>query len=160
MITQLYTFSPGSYVVADEWNANFNVLQKTNIMHFEAINDAYAVLAFPDNDLSQLYAAVRNQPNSFNISGVSVNVTPQCEYYKELPSGDNLAITIPNNFNSEARIVIKTNNDRTLLPFSVSYSGTTHISYGEDNVFPAGIYFIMIYECNGIAQVKLIWTGA
>jgi signal recognition particle subunit SRP54 len=37
MITELYTFSPSSYVVAEEWNGNFRVLYNTTLAHMEAI---------------------------------------------------------------------------------------------------------------------------
>ena len=159
MIIQLYTFAPGSYVVADEWNANFRTIYNANLAHVEAIQDMNNRLAFRNGDLSGVYAAVRSWPNCFEISGTAVTIAPECEYFKVLGSGEDLAISIPASFNSETRIIIKTQDDRTLLPFSVSYVGTVQTSYGEDAVFPAGIYYILIYVLNNVAQVKLIWTG-
>ena len=161
MITQLYTFSAGSYVVAEEWNANFRTLYKANLAHTEAITDAYAQIAFPTSDLSDLFSAVNSQLNSFAIAGNSVTVAPECEYYKTLSSGEDLVINIPTGLSGEARVLIRIQEDRSLLPFSVNYSGTSSINYGfySYNYFRAGYYYIMIYETNGIAQVKLIWTG-
>lgn len=161
MITQLYTFSPGSYVVAEEWNANFRTIEKANVLHAEAIVDANAQIAFPNSDMTDLFAAVHNQPNSFAIPGNTVTVAVECEYYKTLGSGQDLAINIPTGLNGEARVLIRTQEDRSLLPFSVNYSGTSSINYGfyNYNYFRAGYYYIMIYETNGVAQVKLIWTG-
>lgn len=160
MINSLYIFSTGSYVVADEWNANFKVLAKSNNDCTEAISDAEVSVSFPDGDLSELFAALKRQPNSSEIPGNIVLVAPENEYYKSLGSGEDLTIQIPEGLNSEVRIIIHITDDRALLPFSVAYSGETHISYGEDMVFNAGTYFILIYETNGHAFVKLIWTEA
>lgn len=161
MIIDLYTFAPGSYVVADEWNANFRTIYNANLAHVEAIQDAYNNLAFQGGDLSGVYASVRSQPDSFIISGTAVTVAPECEYYKTLSSGEDLVINIPTGLNAEARVLIQIQDDRSLLPFSVSYSGTSIVDYGfyGYNYFRAGYYYIMIYETNGLAQVKLIWTG-
>ena len=161
MITQLYTFTPSSFVVADEWNANFRTNYNANIAHYEAIQDAYNTLAFQGSDLSDVYAAVRSQPNSFFISGTTVTVAPECEYYKILGSGEDLVINIPTGLNAEARVLIQIQENRSLLPFSINYVGTSIINYGfyNYNYFRAGNYYIMIYETNGVAQVKLIWTG-
>lgn len=159
MITQLYTFSVGSYVVADEWNANFRTIYNTNLAHYEAIQDAYNTLAFPSSDLSDVYAAVRSQPNSFEISGTAITVAPECEYFKVLGSGEDLVLNIPTGLNAEARVLIQIQDDRSLLPFSIGYSGTTIINHYDNYVFHAGYYYVMIYETNGVAQVKLIWTG-
>ena len=161
MIIQLYTFAPGSYVVADEWNANFRTIYNANLAHVEAIQDMNNKLAFKYGDLSGVYAAVRSQPNSFEISGTAVTVAPECEYFKVLGSGQDLVIDIPTGLNAEARVLIQTQENRSLLPFSVNYSGTKIINYGfyNYNYFRAGYYYIMIYETNGVAQVKLIWTG-
>ena len=159
MINQLYTFTVGTYVVADEWNANFKALANSNADCVQAIEDAEVSVAFPDDDLTQLFNVVRKKPNSFAIAGSTVIVQPECEYYKALADGEDLAIQIPTGLNAEARVIIRITDDRSLLPFSVLYSGDTNITYGEDMVFPAGIYYIMIYETAGQAQVKLIWTG-
>ena len=161
MITQLYVFSPGSYVVADEWNANFNVLYSVSMQHKEAIADANSVIAYPTSDFSTLFNAVRGQQNSFAIAGDSITVSPECEYYKVLGSGQDLNITVQQGLNAEARVLIQLQEDRSLLPFSINYPGTTRINYGfyNYNYFRSGYYYVMIYESNGVAQVKLIWTG-
>lgn len=159
MINKLYSFTLGTYVVADEWNANFKALANSNADCVQAIKDAEVSVAFPDGDLTQLFNAVHKKPNSFAIAGSTVIVQPECEYYKALTDGEDLAIQIPTGLNAEARVIIRTSDDRSLLPFSILYNGDTNITYGEDMVFPAGIYYIMIYETAGQAQVKLIWTG-
>ena len=161
MITQLYTFSPSSFVVADEWNANFSTLNKASQQHQESIQNAKNTIAFPDSNLSNLFNAVKTKFNSFNIPTVNVTVDVEQEYYKTLASGQNLVITIPSNMNGESRILIKIQENRTALPFSIVYSGTKDISYGyyNYNYFRSGFYYIMIHESNNLAQVKLIWTG-
>ena len=159
MIIQLYTFAPGSFVVAEEWNSNFRALYNTNLAHIEAIQDMFNKLALKYSDLSGVYAAVRSQPNSFEISGTAVTVAPECEYFKVLGSGEDLVINIPTGFNAECRILIQIQENRSLLPFSVSYAGTTIINHYNNYNITSGYYYIMIHESNGIAQVKLIWTG-
>lgn len=159
MITQLYVFSPGSYVVAEEWNANFRTLYNVNIVHLEAITDANSTIAFPNSDLTDVFNAVRSQLNSFAIPGNTVTVAPECEYYKTLANGQDLVINIPQGLNSEARVLIMIQENRSLLPFSVNYSGTKIINHYNNYVFKPGYYYIMIYETNNVAQVKLIWTG-
>lgn len=161
MITELYVFSPSSFVVAEEWNANFRILYDTSLAHLEAITDAQATVAFPDSDLTSLYNAVRSWTDSFAIPGNTVTIAPECEYYKTLASGQDLAINIPAGLNAESRILIRIQEDRSLLPFSVNYVGTSIINYGfyNYNYFRSGYYYVMIYETNGVAQVKLIWTG-
>lgn len=161
MITELYTFTPGSYVVADEWNANFKTLYQANAEHSTAIADAYADVAFPDSDLTTIFNIVKTQSNSSAIPGNTVNIRVENEYYKILGSGEDLTINIPSGMDGEARILIQLQEDRSLLPFSVNYSGNTIINYGfyNYNYFRIGYYYVMIYETNGVAQVKLIWTG-
>lgn len=159
MITELYVFSPSSYVVAEEWNANFRVLYNTVSAHMEAITDAQATIAFPNSDLTGVYNAVRSQLNSFAIPGNTVTVAPECEYYKTLASGQDLVINIPTGLNAEARVLIRIQEDRSLLPFSVNYDGTLIVNHYNNFVFRSGYYYVMIYETNGVAQVKLIWTG-
>lgn len=162
MINQLYTFTVGTYVVADEWNSNFKALANSNADCVQAIADAEVSVAFPDEDLTQLFNAVRKKPNSFAIAGSTVIVQPECEYYKALADGEDLAIEIPVGLNAESRIAIKISDNRELLPFSVLYDGKKTVNYGfyNYNYFRAGYYYIMIHEANGLAQVKLIWTGA
>lgn len=161
MITQLYAFSSGSYVVAEEWNTNFRTIYKANVLHAEAITDAQNSIAFSNSDLSDVYAAIKTKPNSHNIAGNTVVVAPEQEYYKVLSNGQDLVINIPTGLNAETRILIQLQEDRSLLPFSVNYDGTSIINYGfyNYNYFRSGYYYIMIYETNGVAQVKLIWTG-
>ena len=160
MINQLYTFTVGTYVVADEWNSNFKALANSNADCVQAIADAEVSVAFPDEDLSPLFNAVRKKPNSFAIAGSTVVVQPECEYYKAFTDGEDLAIQIPTGLNAEARIAIYLPNERSLLPFNVLYDGEQVVDYGEFDTFRQGHYFILIYETNGLAQVKLIWTGA
>lgn len=159
MITELYVFSPSSFVVAEEWNANFRVLYNTVSAHMEAIADAQATIAFPNSDLTGVYNAVRGQLNSFAIPGNTVTVAPECEYYKTLASGQDLVINIPTGLNAEARVLIRLQEDRSLLPFSVNYDDTLIVNHYNNFVFRSGYYYVMIYEANGVAQVKLIWTG-
>lgn len=159
MINQLYTFTVGTYVVADEWNANFKALANSNADCVQAIEDAKMSVAFPDDDLTRLFNAVRKKPNSFAIAGSTVIVQPECEYYKALTAGEDLAIQIPTGLNAEARVLIQIQDYRSLLPFSIGYSGTTIINHYNDVGYDAGYYYVMIYETNGVAQVKLIWTG-
>ena len=125
----------------------------------EAIVDAQATIAFPDSDLTDVYNAVRAYPNSFAIPGNTVTVAPECEYYKTLVNGQDLAINIPTGLNAEARVLIRIQEDRSLLPFSVNYDGTLIVNHYNNFVFRSGYYYVMIYETNGVAQVKLIWTG-
>lgn len=161
MITELYLFTPGSYVVADEWNANFKTLYQVNVDHSTAITDAYNELAFPNSDFTALFNAVKSQYNSYAIAGNTVNINTENEYYKILSSGEDLVINIPTNMCGEARILIQIQETRTLTPFTINYAGTTDIDIGFYNYeyFRPGFYYIMIYETNGVAQVKLIWTG-
>lgn len=167
MITQLYVFSPGSYVVAEEWNANFRVLYQTTSAHTEAIEDAYATIAFPDSDMSGVFAQVRARDDSHFIPGsaavVGVDIAAGHEYYKSLATGQDLFINIPHTMNGEARILFQLQEDRQLLPFDAGFDdgfqGEIIINHYNNNVFRAGYYYIMIYVTNGVAQLKLIWTG-
>lgn len=167
MIIQLYTFAPGSYVVADEWNANFRTIYNANLAHVEAIQDMNNKLAFYNSDLSGVYAAVRSRPNSFGVTitggSTVVNVSPEQEYYFDTPlsASQEFIINITDGMRgAEARILFQLSENRSTLPFSVSYaSGTTIINHYNNYVFRAGYYYVMIYESNGVAQVKLIWTG-
>ena len=167
MIIQLYTFAPGSYVVAEEWNSNFRALYNTNLAHIEAIADANSTIAFPNSDLTSLFSAVRSQPNSHAVAmsggSTTVNVSPEQEYYLGTPlsSSQEFMINITDGMRgAEARILFELSEDRSTLPFGVSYaSGTTIINHYNNYVFRAGYYYVMIYEANGVAQVKLIWTG-
>jgi hypothetical protein len=159
MIQQLYIFSVGNYVVAQEWNDNFRAINQSNVQCAYTIQQAYQKLAFVDGDLTDLFNAVMARFNSFAIPGNSVVVAPECEYYKDLQNGSDLNITIPLNMNGESRIAIKIHDNRALLPFTVGYSGNLKISNSGHSNFSAGNYFIVINEIQGNAIVKLIWTG-
>ena len=158
MITQLYTFSVGSYVVADEWNANFNTLYNVNLAHEEAIIDAQNTIAFPDSDLTTVFNSVRGWANSFFIGGDTVMVAPQCEYYKTLATDQDLTINIPTGLNSEVRIVVQFPDTRPLAtpPIEFNYSGAKTVNTGDMTEYEAGVYFVFIYETNGSAQIKIV----
>lgn len=162
MITELYTFSPGSFVVAQEWNANFKVLDQFNISHAEAITDAYNYYAFPNSDLTGVFNAVKNEPNSHYIENGTLDKTlvyAEQEYYGEVASQINIGI--PVGVNGEVRVLVHLTSDQSILPFNITYDGGTLIfNYDNHNTsFSAGYYYIMIYESNNVAQAKLIWTG-
>ena len=106
MITQLYTFSAGSYVVAEEWNANFRTLYKANLAHEESIVDMQTQVALSNGDLTELFSVINSQFNSFAIAGNSVTVAPECEYYKTLAGGQELIIDLGNLSDAETRILI------------------------------------------------------
>lgn len=158
MINQIYVFTVGANVVADDWNANFNILRDSNEQCDEAIKDAQNALAFPDSDLSGVYSAVRARPNSFEIPTDTVLVQPECEHYKVLSSGQDLKIQIPKGFNSQARILIKVPDDRNLIPIAVLYEGTKVTSVGSQKSYKSGYYFAFVCEMNNTAYVKLIST--
>ena len=160
MIIELYTFSPGSFVVADEWNANFRTLRKTAIEHTEAIEDGFATIAFPDSDLTAVFNAVKGRSNSHLFTGNSITESQlyaEQEYYGEVST--QLNVTIPVGMNGEARILVHLLSDQTLMPFNINYSGTKIVDHYNNNVFREGYYYLMIYESNNVAQVKVIWTG-
>ena len=163
MIVELYTFSSGSYVVAEEWNANFRTLYKANVAHIEAIADANVEIAFPTSDLTNLFNRVKSEPNSWLLDTLSVRIAPEQEYYKSLAENERLSITIPTGTNAEARILLYLPDTRTDLDelFMITYDGSLDVSFGYYGYeyFRPGYYYVMIYEANGIAQVKLIWTG-
>ncbi|MCQ2574557.1 MAG: hypothetical protein MJ156_00430 [Alphaproteobacteria bacterium] len=160
MINQLYTFSGGSYVVADEWNANFSALQTSNVNCDQAITDANNIVAFPDSDLSQLYAALNAQLNSFQIPGTSVVVSAENEYWKVLGDSQTLTISVPTGMNGESRVVFKTGNDRSVRPITFSYSGTINYIDDTNTWKKAGVKFVFLYETNNNLYVKLLSTGA
>lgn len=159
MINKLNVFSENTYVVAEEWNTNFRVLNQSNEDCATAINDANEQLAFSNGDLSGVYAKVKSEQNSTQIPGLGVTVSAEQEYYKTLSSNQDLQIGIPLGMNGEARIAIYIPDNRSQKPFSIEYSGTQIINYYNATEFVAGYYYIMIYETNGVTMVKLIWTG-
>lgn len=160
MITELYTFTPGSYVAADEWNANFRTINSVNNQHAEAIVVANSELAFPNSDLSDVFAAVRSRPNSHVIDNLLVDVAPEQEYYKILSNNEVLTINVTSGLNAEVRILIQLPDLRTDFPFVINYSGQQVIMYGDYKYFNPGYYYIMIYETNGLLQAKFIEIGA
>lgn len=161
MITELYVFTPSSYVVADEWNANFRVLDQANVLHAESVTDAYNKVAFPNSDLTGVFNSVKSRSNSYLIEGDSVKVSPEYEYYKVLSSDEDLNITIPTNTCANVRIVFSIPEDRALAlpPFTIKYTGTKIENIGDITEYKAGTYFMFIYETNGVAQIKLVKTG-
>lgn len=158
MITQLYTFSAGSYVVAEEWNANFRTIHQANVLHEEAITDMQTQIALSNGDLTELFSVIKGRFNSNAIGGDSVTVAPECEYYKTLSSGEDLVINIPTGLSGEARVLIRTQEDRPLKPFTINYSGTKQESLGTLATFPTGTYMLFIFEANGLAQIKVTKT--
>jgi hypothetical protein len=162
MITEIYTFSPGSYVVAEEWNGNFRTLYQTSLAHEEAIQDYNNAVAYPNSDFTTIFESVKSKPDSWSISGDTVEVAPEQEYYKILSNSQNLNISIPDGgLNGETRILIQIPDLRTDFPFTIlNYNGQKQIYYGDYKWFNPGFYYIFIAEGNGILQVKLIEIGA
>lgn len=161
MIKTLYVFSPGSFVDAKEWNANFKVLYDGISAHIETIQSAQDAIAFTLADMTASFQVMDAQPNSFIIGGNSQVVQRDCEYYKSLASGQDLNITVPRGFNGEARIIIKTTNSRVLPPIIFDYAG------GESNIvwyngiaqwYNPGMKFVFICERGGKLFVKMIAT--
>lgn len=160
MIIELYTFSPGSFVVAEEWNANFKALYNVSIQHEESIQTDRETIAFPNSDLTQVYNAVRSAVNSWPIDGNSIIVGVEQEFYQVLYQ--NLSITIPQGMNGECRVLIYLPQDWNQKFYNINYSGTVieyMDGYYNGLTLPSGYYYIMIHESNNVAQVKLIWTG-
>lgn len=162
MINQLYTFTVGTYVVADEWNANFKALANSNADCVQAIEDTEVSVAFPDDDLTQLFNAVRKRPDSEAFTSteqsITLNMVAGKEYYGILTGTQDLFLSIPRNMNGEARVAVRVDQERDLRFFETTEGAI--INDGGFDKFRAGYYFILIYETNGLAQVKLIWTGA
>jgi len=159
MINRLNIFNEATFVVADEWNANFRVLNQSNYDCAKATEDAEAAVATPESDMTAIFNRMRSQQNSFYIQGNNVVLFPECEYFKPLASGQDVNIVIPTGFNAEARVVLYIPDERQLLPFTISYNGNLIVNYGGFLKFRPGVYFVMIYEIAGTAMVKLLWTG-
>lgn len=160
MINSLYVFVAGSYVVADEWNSNFSAIGASNSDCADAIIDAYEVICFMDSDLTQVFNVIKATKDSTSIPGTSVVLSPNNEYYKSLSNGTDLAVSIPSDFIGEARIVIKTFNDRILAPIIFTYSGDVVWNNGIADWYKAGTKFVFIYVINGIAYIKMLGTEA
>jgi len=169
MITQLYNFSVGSFVIAEEWNANFRVLHDTCVEHAVAIEDAYDILAFPGSDLSQIFAAVRAEPNvKMNQAYTSFIVDRNTEYYVgNVPAQSPVNIVIREGMEGECRVIFTIPELMTLEPpIAIWYKGVRiqpkdatadcYVNTGYYQYFNAGMYYVMIHEQNGKAQVKLI----
>ena len=172
MITQLYDFAPGSYVVADEWNGNFSVLYKTNVFHAEEVQYFRDNLAFTTALLSpEVYEVAASFPNSRLIEGLDVYLQPGQEYYKVLPEGRRLNIHFTDDFYGEARILVKLQDHRSggaNLPFWPDVNMTLYFgTYGDLNFVP-GYYFLMAFgydeptdnnNTRHFVKIKVIWTG-
>lgn len=162
MINQLYTFSVGQYVVADEWNANFDTLLEAGLLHEEAIDDANQAILFQGGDYTSVYNVINIMPNSYYIAGSAVVPTVDTEYYKEINSGEELSVIVSTGqLNGEARIVIKTNSNRMLSPVVITYNGTTDDVVWQNGIaqwYSAGMKFIFLLERNGKLYVKMIAT--
>jgi len=156
MINSLYIFSKDLPVVAAEWNANFNAIAKSNTDCAAAIVGANSVIAFEDSDLTNVYNAVKQSPNSFNIAGSAVTLSVNCEYYKALSSGNDLTVNIPTSYQGEGRIIISTNDTRLLTPIIFNYSGTVVWKNGIADWCLAGTKAVFIYVINGTAYIKMI----
>lgn len=161
MITQLYTFSPSSFVLADEWNANFSVLNKSTIEHLQWIQDAYNDIAFPNSDLTNIFNAVYNYINSRSFTGTSLHITsPNVEYWNgtAITTGQQLAINVEK-INGEARILFKTTGTRTQDAIAITYAGGSgNINYisNSDVWKPAGVKAVFLYETNNKLNVRLV----
>lgn len=174
MIIQLYQFSVGSYVTAEEWNANFRVLKDYCVEHYLSIADAYNKIAFPDSDLTQIFNKVRIWPNVItNSSYDAVFAKNNYEIYVgPVPTQTQVQIYIPSGLNGESRIIFTLPELMTSsAPILVYYNGVAvttlkdkngdcYVDAGSYQYYNPGVYYVMIHELNGKAQVKLISTGA
>ena len=169
MITQLYNFSTGSFVVAEEWNANFRVLHDYCVAHALALEDAYQVLAFPDSDLSDIFVSIRRTPNvKMNQAYTSFMVERNTEYYVgNLPAQQPVNIVISEGMEGECRVIFNLPELMELEdPIAITYKGVRiqskdptadcYVNTGYYKYFNPGIYYVLIHEQNGKAQVKLV----
>ena len=172
MILNLYNFSVGSYVVAEEWNSNFRVLHDYCVAHAETLVDAYQVLAFPNSDLSDIFTAVRNFPNvADNQPYNGVDVQRNKEYYvRTLGNQQQVKINIPLGMEGECRVIfnlpqLMTSNPPILVEYNGvivaprDTSANCYVNTGFYSYYNPGMYYVMIHEQNGKAQVKLVSTG-
>lgn len=176
MITQLYEFSVGSYVVAEEWNANFRVLKDFCVEHTLSIADAYNSVAFSNSDLTQVFNKIRgwanvltNQP--YNAQNGLILDRNKEFYIQALPEQQQVHLQIPTNMNGECRVIFTLPELMTSdAPILIYYKGAAvttlrdkvgdcYIDAGAYPYYNAGLYYVMIHELNGKAQVKLISTG-
>lgn len=160
MITQLYVFSPGSYVIAEEWNANFRVLMNTNLAHQEFIVDTADILMFQSGDYTQIYNVVNSRTNSQEVPGLSVQVLVDNEYRKSLTADQQLVINV-GRICGEARIIIQTAANSVLSPIRINYVGGDENVVWENGIaqwYLAGMKFVFLLERNGKLYVKMIAT--
>ena len=161
MITQLYTFSPSSFVLADEWNGNFSVLNKATSEHYQAIQDDYNEIAFKNSDLTNVFNAVNNYINSRSFTGTNLHITsPNVEYWNgtAITTSQQLAINVEK-INGEARVLFKTTGTRTQTPIVINYAGgSANINYVDNNDVwePQGIKCVFLYETNNKLNVRLV----
>lgn len=168
MIIELYSFTPGSYVVADEWNTNFSVLYKTASQHNTAIVDAYNLDAFPSSDLSDVYLNVYNYMNSFQFVGTSIAIlSPNVEYWQNsletIDIGQQLVIRV-GKISGEARVFFQTSGARDpgLPPFVINYDGgAANIDFIDDSRIweNPGIKCLLFYELNDKLNVRIVKAG-
>lgn len=157
MINQLYTFSVGQYVVADEWNANFSVINDSNSACATGVVDANAAIMFPASETSALFAAIDNSANSFFNDGRTLDVMVNCEYYENLSDSDDLTISV-GHIKGESRIILHTGNTRSLCPISFNYiGGATAVDFISDRRVwgSPGYKFIFLYEFNNRLNVRM-----
>lgn len=162
MIYELYSFSPGTIVVADEWNSNFAVLNNNAIAQEEAIIDGNNDLALKSGDLSSVYARANTQPNSYIITGLSFNVTsPNQEFWlgNELTSSQQLNINVQK-IKGEVRILFKTDGSiRDFSPIVLTYAGGAEaIDFIEDNRMWSNnkTKVLFLYEMNDRLNVRMV----
>ena len=176
MITQLYSFSIGSFVVAEEWNSNFRVLHDYCVDHTLAVDDAYQTLSFPDSDLSYVFSSIRRTDTNVRMNQpyISFIVDRNKEYYigsaanpDILPPQTPVNITIREGMEGECRVIFRIPELMTLEPpIKIKYKNVIvqpkdpnadcYVNTGYYDYFNPGLYYVMIHEQNGKAQVKLI----
>lgn len=162
MIYELYSFSPGTFVVADEWNSNFTVLNNNANVQEEAIIDGNNELALKSGDLSGVYARTNAQPNSTIISGLSFNVTsPNQEFWlgNDLAPDQQLNINVQK-IKGEVRILFKTDgNIRDFSPINLTYAGGSEaIDFIEDSRTWSNnkTKVLFLYEMNDRLNARIV----
>lgn len=168
MIVELYSFTPGSYVVADEWNANFSVLYNFAVLHRKSIYDAYDLVAFPNDDLSNILTNVDNYINSYQFVGTSIAImSPNVEYWQSsletITTAQQLVIRV-GKISGEARVFFQTSDTRDpgLPPYVINYDGGAgNIDFIDDSRIwqDPGIKCLLFYELNDKLNVRIIKAG-
>ena len=166
----------GSFVVAEEWNSNFRVLRTFCEEHTLSIDDAYQTMAFPDSDLTYVFSSIRRTDVNVKMNQpyISFIVDRNKEYYVGSPNNPNVLpaqtpvnITIREGLEGECRVIFKLPELMTLEPpIKIKYKGVIvqpkdssadcYVNTGYYNYFNPGLYYVMIHEQNGKAQVKLV----